>query len=170
MSDAMLLGVLRMPMPDNPDAMTLCQFVGRARQAADRIEADAAKIERLRAALKTANDQTEHFEREWYLRGDEIERLRAVVVDVTADAKIVAAAERERWASEIDRLRLKLAASCDEHRSEAYDTTTGGGCVLLRDAVAEDRERWAKRADEYATWGGSNFCAWFKKLAAEIRA
>lgn len=35
-------------------------------------ERDAA-----RAALKTANANHEHFEREWYLRGDEIDRLRA---------------------------------------------------------------------------------------------
>jgi ferritin-like metal-binding protein YciE len=38
----------------------------------------------LRAGLKKANDQTEHFEREWYLRGDELETLRAD-------------AERYRW-------------------------------------------------------------------------
>ena len=44
----------------------------------------ADEIERLTQALKKANDQAEHFEREWYLRGDEIERLR---VD----------AERYRW-------------------------------------------------------------------------
>lgn len=43
-----------------------------------------AEIERLTQALKKANDQAEHFEREWYLRGDEIERL---LVD----------AERYRW-------------------------------------------------------------------------
>lgn len=36
-------------------------------------------------------------------------------------------------------------------------------------AVAAERERWARRADEYATWGGSNFAEWFGKLAAEIR-
>jgi predicted metal-dependent phosphoesterase TrpH len=47
MSDVMLLGVLRMPISDEPDAMTLRQFVGRARQAADRIEADAIELERL---------------------------------------------------------------------------------------------------------------------------
>lgn len=35
----------------------------------------AAEIERLRACLQKANDQAEHFEREWYLRGNEIERL-----------------------------------------------------------------------------------------------
>ena len=44
----------------------------------------ADEIERLTQALKKANDQAEHFEREWYLRGDEIERLRAD-------------AERYRW-------------------------------------------------------------------------
>jgi hypothetical protein len=54
MSDVMLIGVLRMPMPDEPDPMTLRQFVSRARQAADRIEADGAEIERLRAALTLA--------------------------------------------------------------------------------------------------------------------
>lgn len=37
-------------------------------------------------------------------------------------------------------------------------------------AVAAERERCAKLADEYATWGGSNFAAWFTKLAAAIRA
>lgn len=35
------------------------------------------EAERLRAALTKANNQAEHFEREWYLRGDEIERLRS---------------------------------------------------------------------------------------------
>ena len=40
------------------------------------IEEQAAEIERLTECLKKANAQTEHFEREWYLRGDEIERLR----------------------------------------------------------------------------------------------
>lgn len=39
------------------------------------------EIERLSACLKKANDQAEHFEREWYLRGDEIERLRADAAD-----------------------------------------------------------------------------------------
>lgn len=31
------------------------------------------ELDELRAALKRANDQAEHFERLWYLRGDEIE-------------------------------------------------------------------------------------------------
>ena len=54
----------------------------------DRAPFEAAdEIERLTQALKKANDQAEHFEREWYLRGDEIERLRAD-------------AERYRWLEE----------------------------------------------------------------------
>ena len=42
------------------------------------------EIERLSADLKKANSQAEHFEREWYLRGDEIERLRAKLERVRA--------------------------------------------------------------------------------------
>lgn len=34
------------------------------------------EIARLTQCLHKANEQAEHFEREWYLRGDEIERLR----------------------------------------------------------------------------------------------
>lgn len=39
----------------------------------------AAEVERLRGCLKKANEQAEHFEREWYLRGDEIEKLRTAI-------------------------------------------------------------------------------------------
>ena len=42
------------------------------------------EIERLTANIKKANDQAEHFERHWYLRGDEIERLRAALVAAMA--------------------------------------------------------------------------------------
>lgn len=38
-----------------------------------------AEVERLTACLHRANQMTEHFEREWYLRGDEIEELRALL-------------------------------------------------------------------------------------------
>ena len=46
-----------------------------------------AKLERLTAALKKANDQAEHFEREWHLRGDEIERLRAALATEREEAR-----------------------------------------------------------------------------------
>lgn len=35
-----------------------------------------AECERLTGALNQANEQAEHFEREWYLLGDECEKLR----------------------------------------------------------------------------------------------
>lgn len=41
---------------------------------------------------------------------------------------------------------------------------------LVDEAVANEREACAKLADEYATYGGSNFYAWFKKLSTAIRA
>ena len=44
------------------------------------------EIDRLTACLKKANSQTEHFEREWYLRGDEIERLQAAADALQRDA------------------------------------------------------------------------------------
>ena len=50
MSDLMLIGVLRMPM-DDAGPLDVFQYVARGRQAADRIEADAAEIERLRAQV-----------------------------------------------------------------------------------------------------------------------
>lgn len=37
------------------------------------------RIIRLEAALVKANSQAEHFEREWYLRGDRIEELEAAL-------------------------------------------------------------------------------------------
>ena len=56
---------------------------------------------------------------------------------------------------------LELVTMCDAAltgKSELMQTT------------AQEREACAKLADEYATYGGSNFNEWFKKLAAEIRA
>jgi maltooligosyltrehalose synthase len=52
------------------------------RQAADRIEALTAEVERLRHCLKNANDKHEFYEREWYLRGDRIEALTAALVEI----------------------------------------------------------------------------------------
>lgn len=61
MSDLMLLGVLRMPVPYTVDAIWLRQFVDRARQAADRIEADADEITRLRAEVEALRADAERY-------------------------------------------------------------------------------------------------------------
>lgn len=47
--------------------------VAEANTEAAELERLRAEVARLTAALKRANDQAEHFEREWYLRGDQIE-------------------------------------------------------------------------------------------------
>ena len=47
-----------------------------ARNGIDRVIELERENKRLTEALLKANAQAEHFEREWYLRGDEIERLR----------------------------------------------------------------------------------------------
>lgn len=40
----------------------------------------------------------------------------------------------------------------------------------VAEEVAKEREVCAELADECATWGGSNFCIAFERLAAAIRA
>lgn len=47
-----------------------------ARNGVDRVIELERENQRLTEALLKANSQAEHFEREWYLRGDEIEHLR----------------------------------------------------------------------------------------------
>jgi hypothetical protein len=47
--------------------------VAEANTDSEELERLRAEVVRLTAALKRANDQAEHFEREWYLRGDQIE-------------------------------------------------------------------------------------------------
>ena len=74
MGDVMLLGSLRMPMPDDPKEMSSLewlQFKCRALQAADRIENDADEIERLR------NEAADTIEQQ----AAEIERLRRAVAE-----------------------------------------------------------------------------------------
>lgn len=55
MSDAMLLGVLRMPMPDDQKEMSdleWVQFRSRAREAANRIESDNMLFDEIGVFLK----------------------------------------------------------------------------------------------------------------------
>ena len=42
-----------------------------------------SEIERLTAGLKTANKNHEHFEREWYFRGDRIAKLEAALDQIS---------------------------------------------------------------------------------------
>lgn len=47
------------------------------RRLSAQVEALEAENSRLTTCLTKANEQAEHFEREWYLRGDKIEALEA---------------------------------------------------------------------------------------------
>lgn len=62
MSDVMLLGVLRMPQELLTSELSLLQFIDRARQAADRIEDDAERIEALKRDAKIANARADQAE------------------------------------------------------------------------------------------------------------
>ncbi len=66
-----------------------------------------AEVERLRGCLAQANSQAEHFEREWYLRGDEVERLRK-------DAERYRRLRDTPWPREVERaVMLHANASWD---------------------------------------------------------
>ena len=54
--------------------------------------------------------------------------------------------------------------------AKAFQNGYEKGVAAFTEAVNLEREACAKVADEYATWGGSNFYFWFKALAKEIRA
>jgi hypothetical protein len=60
------MGVLRMPVDDHSD-LSLVQFIGRAREAAERIEMDAARLAELEANIErlvAANDGANQKNRE----------------------------------------------------------------------------------------------------------
>lgn len=68
MSDLMLLGVLRMPLPDDPaevDPLMWLGVKGRIQEAATRIERDADEIDHLRAYLREERDRVAHMRVEW---------------------------------------------------------------------------------------------------------
>ena len=59
------------------DAYDAMGFAEEALAQPDQEPVACTECERLRDALKRANGLAEHFERAWYLQGDEIERLKA---------------------------------------------------------------------------------------------
>jgi len=66
------------------------------KEVSDIGEKAADEIERLRERLKRANENHEHFQREWYLRGDKIERLRSKVWALLNELQRIADVS-ERW-------------------------------------------------------------------------
>jgi FtsZ-binding cell division protein ZapB len=111
------------------------------RQAADRIEALTAEVERLRHCLKNANDKHEFYEREWYLRGDRIEALTA------ENERLLVS--NEQWQVDyneavIDKLELetkiKRLRGIGLHLVQHINWVTNGLPDLLEDACLTDEE------------------------------
>lgn len=80
--------------------------------AVETIKRQQAEIERRYKDLAKANAQHEHFEREWYLRGDEIERLERALTEThdawTAETtkRLQAVHERDCAVEDVARLAL----------------------------------------------------------------
>lgn len=72
------------------DTLMLHDFFAKARsplfeeigQLHNKIDSLKENNKRLTQCLRKANEQAEHFEREWYLRGDEIEKLKDALSDL----------------------------------------------------------------------------------------
>lgn len=62
---------------DEPMQIEQRQFANQMAERWNGYDTLAAKLKELEAVIRKCNEQTEHFERCWYLRGDEIEKLRA---------------------------------------------------------------------------------------------
>ena len=148
MGDVMLLGVLRMPYEMAMGGeLARIQFHSRAKQAADRIEADAAEIANLRAELEavtaerdTARAETAmavelafHAGADWALDRDGChwEDVLAAITPAHATAALAARDKATREAAlrecvayhqgEIDRLDAQIADN------EAYMKRSGRG-------------------------------------------
>ena len=88
------------------------------KQQAAQIEEKDAEIARLTECLSKANANHEHFERAWYLRGDEIEALRA---DAT----------RYRWLRMRDWFNSELCVLRDPKRVLTEGIGLGADCPSL---------------------------------------
>lgn len=86
------------------------------------LQAAISEIERLRAALAKANDQAEHFERAWYLRGDVLENLANAAEDA---ARVARLDEARRWAKSVDELTLLLRATDARYMALAQQVADG---------------------------------------------
>jgi predicted RNase H-like nuclease (RuvC/YqgF family) len=124
---------------------------------AEKLEKELAalrnEIDRLTACLKKANSQTEHFEREWYLRGDEVERLQAAL----QHEKDVAEAYKAE-ADEIERLREHIAT-----QKAYYDSVFEDGARRI--AKLTEQRDMAVEALRSVVFGSGD---WFNLMPATL--
>tara|TARA_R110000868_G_scaffold378981_1_gene644636 strand:- start:186 stop:470 length:285 start_codon:yes stop_codon:yes gene_type:complete len=87
--------------------------------------------------------------------------------------EIIEMARQSGWTDdllEVSFVSPMLEAFANLVAAKAFQNGYEKGVAAFTEAVNLEREACAKVADEYATWGGSNFYFWFKALAKEIRA
>lgn len=72
---------------EQPEARDLAYWIAHTTDnpTAALIQSLHARVQELETGLKKANAQAEHFEREWYLRGDELEASQAQRVPLSDD-------------------------------------------------------------------------------------
>ena len=98
-----------------------------------------AEKDRLAACLKKANINIEHFEYEWYLRGDELDALRAQLAE----------AQRELVAKEAERAGMKLERNNAQrqHTMQCAINKADSQRILELTAQLAEAQRDAERLD-----------------------
>lgn len=117
-----------------------------------------AEIIALSTALKKANAQAEHFERQWYLRGDEVDQLREELDAKTSQLANVAPSSQAACLSACEGIAPQVLEQCrisldafaqDESRAgqvcarcdELQANFRALGCCLLEDICAEAQDK-----------------------------
>lgn len=136
MSDIMLLGVLRMSLPDDPaevDPLMWHQLKGRIQEAATRIERDASLIDELGRVIEKRNEQDLDAE-----------------IRFTAHMQAMEAMQRERDGLEADMReeRDRVARMRVEHDEEVSDLLEK--VKHAEDVIAKAVENEAEKASLFA--------------------
>lgn len=99
-----------------------------AHNGIDRIIELERENKRLTEYLLKANAQAEHFEREWYLRGDEIERLRSLSDEMFAAmlSALFLAPKSSGTRDVLDEAIQRLQPKWIRHQPEAAQSTATG--------------------------------------------
>lgn len=105
------------------------------------VHALKSRLESLEKALSKANEQAEHFEREWYLRGDVIESLEKDCEELIK--------ERDEREDVINELLNQVLADERNEWSSAYDfndAVIDVECIMKSLEKDAERYRWLRLA------------------------
>lgn len=111
-------------------------------------QAQQTEIERLTECLRKANAQAEHFEREWYLRGDIMERQEARIDSLQEDLSALAAQAQQ--AAEVTLPPLPCHPEPHSHRWSKFEEATikayGELCAIVAQAATQTTPAQAQQA------------------------